>query len=66
MYTRWLPILNKKKIILASGSAQRKKILTDLGLTFDISPSDFPENLEKTTPKEYLKQTSEKKFEYFL
>jgi septum formation protein len=66
MYTRWLPLLNKSKIILASGSAQRKKILSDLGFTFEINPSDFPENLEKTTPKEYVKHTSEKKFEHFL
>lgn len=66
MFTRWLPILNKSKIILASGSEQRKKILSDLGLTFEINPSDFPENLEKIAPKDYVKQTCEKKFEYFL
>jgi septum formation protein len=66
MYTRWLPLLNKSKIILASGSAQRQKFLSELGFIFEINPSDFPENLEKTNPKDYVKQTSEKKFEYFI
>jgi septum formation protein len=66
MFTRWLPLLNKSKIILASGSAQRQKILSELGFIFEINPSDFPENLGKTNPKDYVKQTSEKKFEYFI
>ena len=34
------------KIILASNSPRRKKILTDLGLKFDIIPSNYEENLE--------------------
>ena len=34
------------KIILASNSPRRKKILTDLGLEFDVIPSNFEEKLE--------------------
>ncbi len=34
------------KIILASNSPRRKKILTDMGLNFDIIPSNYDEKLE--------------------
>ena len=34
------------KIILASNSPRRKKILTDLGLEFEIIPSNYEEKLE--------------------
>ena len=34
------------KIILASNSPRRKKILTDLGLKFDVIPSNYEENLQ--------------------
>ena len=34
------------KIILASNSPRRKKILTDLGLVFDVIPSNYEEKLE--------------------
>jgi septum formation protein len=66
MYTRWLTFLKNKKIILASGSVQRKQLLSDLGLEFTIKTSDFPENLEKTDPKEYVGKTCLGKFEQFL
>ena len=34
------------KIILASNSPRRKKILTDLGLEFEVIPSNYEEKLE--------------------
>ena len=34
------------KIILASNSPRRKKILTDLGLEFEVVPSNYEEKLE--------------------
>ena len=34
------------KIILASNSPRRKKILTDLGLKFEVIPSNYDEKLE--------------------
>ena len=37
------------KIILASNSPRRKKILTDLGLDFEIIPSNYEEKLETDT-----------------
>ena len=37
------------KLILASNSPRRKKILTDLGLQFDVIPSNYDENLDDDT-----------------
>ena len=37
------------RIILASNSPRRKKILTDLGLDFEIIPSNYEEKLETDT-----------------
>ena len=37
------------KIILASNSPRRKKILTDLGLDFEVVPSNYEEKLETDT-----------------
>ena len=37
------------KIILASNSPRRKKILTDLGLKFEVIPSNYEEKLETDT-----------------
>ena len=68
MYTKWLPFLNNKNIILASGSPRRKEILSDLGIKFTVKTSDFPENLSKenTTPSNYVEQTCLNKFNFFL
>lgn len=68
MYTRWIPFLNKKKVILASGSPRRREILSDLGISFQVKTSDYPEDLSKEyiSPQEYVKQTCENKFEYFI
>lgn len=35
-----------EKVILASNSPRRKKILEDLGIDFDVIPSNYEENLE--------------------
>lgn len=37
------------KLILASNSPRRKKILTDLGLDFEVVPSNYEEKLENDT-----------------
>jgi septum formation protein len=52
-----------KKIILASKSPRRRKLLEQIGLTFDIVTSDIDEK-EQTTdiaPDEYAKQLAMKK-----
>ena len=37
------------RLILASNSPRRKKILTDMGLNFEVIPSDYDEKLESDT-----------------
>ncbi len=62
-----LPVLeelNKKRIILASASVNRKNIIEKAGLKFDISPSTFEENLPHSdfpTTSGYVVKTSEMK-----
>ena len=48
--------LQNKRVVLASGSPRRQEILSKFGLNFDVVPSNFPENLDKTkyTPFEYV------------
>jgi septum formation protein len=51
-----------KKIILASQSPARKKILTDLGYTFEVIKSDFEEYFDTTkTPQQNAKILAEGK-----
>ncbi|XP_041357343.1 probable bifunctional dTTP/UTP pyrophosphatase/methyltransferase protein [Gigantopelta aegis] len=50
-------ILNTKQIILASGSPRRKQILQNIGMKFDVVPSTFEENLNKSEfahPSDYV------------
>ncbi|CAF2578642.1 unnamed protein product [Rotaria sp. Silwood2] len=49
-------ILQQKRIILASGSPQRKQLLQSVGLNFDIIISDFAEDLDISSYKENLSQ----------
>jgi septum formation protein len=60
--------LQNKRIVLASSSPRRQEILSKLGLNFDVVPSKFPENLDKTkyTPFEYvIKNATEKGLEVY-
>ena len=63
MLRPFLDTLNQKKIILASGSAQRKDLLARTGITsFVCSPSGFAEDLEKgSNSVAYVRATSEQK-----
>ncbi|KAI8585572.1 Maf-like protein [Geranomyces variabilis] len=47
-------------VVLASGSPRRKEILTNIGLEFSITPSTFPETLDKSThtPQSYVLATA--------
>jgi len=61
MLQRFIDRLNTKRIILASGSPRRKEILQNIGLHFDVIPSQFEENLDKSSfehPYEYVKSTA--------
>lgn len=60
------------RVVLASGSVNRRNILKNAGLDFDqghfeVSPSGFEEDLPKesfSTSVEYVIKTSEMKLEY--
>ena len=45
MLSPYLDKLNEKRIVLASGSIARKKILEQAGLKIEVSPSSFEEDL---------------------
>ncbi len=49
------------KIILASGSPRRKELLSQAGYDFDICPSLADEDIEPTTPSEYVMLLAKKK-----
>src|SRR5277367_6117136 len=49
-------ILQQKRIILASGSPQRKQLLQSIGLNFEIIVSEFAEDLDLLSYKENLSQ----------
>ena len=56
--------LNRLRIILASGSPRRRKILEQIGLKFEVIPSTFEENLDKNlfpSPEDYALTNSELK-----
>lgn len=49
-------ILQHKRVILASGSPQRKQLLQSIGLNFEILVSDFAEDLDLDSYKDNLAQ----------
>ena len=49
------------KVILASGSKQRKEIFDRLGIKYEIMTSDVEEYSDKTEPEEYVKELSRNK-----
>lgn len=51
-----------KQLILASQSPRRKMLLEQIGVNFEVYPSDIDEKtVEKTEPGEYVRSLSEKK-----
>ncbi|CAI2379448.1 unnamed protein product [Moneuplotes crassus] len=63
MLSPYLSKLNSARIILASSSVGRQRILAQSGLKFISSPSTFAEDLPKSsfTHEEYVKKTAEGK-----
>lgn len=49
-------ILQQKRVILASGSPQRKQLLQSIGLKFEIVDSNFAEDLDLDAYKDKLSQ----------
>lgn len=61
MLQPYMHILATKRIVLASMSPRRKLILENIGLNVEVMPSDFDENLQKSSfdcPEEYVKETA--------
>ncbi|RWS12810.1 N-acetylserotonin O-methyltransferase-like protein [Dinothrombium tinctorium] len=57
-------ILSKQRIVLASSSPRRVDILKNIGLHFEVIPSQFEEELEKDSfshPCEYVKENAKQK-----
>ncbi len=53
-----------KKIILASGSPRRKELLEQIGVKFEVQPSEYEEDMSKDMrPSELVKYLSRKKAE---
>lgn len=50
-----------KSIILASASPRRKELMTQIGLTFRVQPSNNDEIITKTNPEEIVKELSHQK-----
>ena len=50
-----------KKIILASASPRRRELLTQIGLEFEVMPSDVEENPESTLPQDIVIELSKQK-----
>ena len=68
MITKWINFINKKNVILGSGSPARKKIFEELGIKFTVKTSNYPEDLSKEniSPSKYVEQTCINKFNYFV
>jgi len=66
MVFKYIEYLNSKKVVFGTTSNPRRKILTDLGINFEIIPSNFEENLEKIDPISYVNETCFKKFEEII
>lgn len=62
MLLKWKNYLNTKKVILGSESAQRKQILSEMGVNYECITSNFPENLPKSDPLKYVSDTCFNKF----
>lgn len=61
MLIQHVPLLCSKRIVLASASPRRSELLRGLGLTVEVLPSSFEENLDKSAfanPGEYATQTA--------
>ena len=70
MIVHILDEVNKKKIILASGSPRRKEILQQIGLKFAVIPSTFDEkSIDKKlfkTPQDFVKFRAQQKAKNIL
>ena len=56
MHLHYLPVINAKDVVLASGSPRRKDALDMMGVKYRVVVSRFAEDLEKEryTPDEYV------------
>lgn len=60
----FLRLFRTGRVVLASGSPRRKQLLAQIGLSFDIVESEFPEDLDKTqfaSPADYAVENAKRK-----
>lgn len=55
------PVFSEKRIILASGSPRRKEILEQLGMEFEVIPSEVDEKMEGDSPAQIVENLSRQK-----
>jgi septum formation protein len=61
MLQPFMHILRTKRIVLASTSPRRKQILENIGLDVEVVPSNFEENLDKSSfkyPYDYVQENA--------
>jgi len=63
MHLQYLPLINSKHIILASGSPRRKQALDLMQIKYEVIVSKYPENLNKKEykPEDYVMENSKQK-----
>lgn len=50
-----------KRIVLASASPRRRELLSQIGVTFEVKPSDGEERITSTVPSEVVEELSRQK-----
>ena len=53
--------MNRERIILASASPRRRELLTQIGIEYEVMPSDAEEKTEKSRPEEIVMALSRQK-----
>ena len=53
--------MNKERIILASASPRRRELLSQIGIEYEVMPSDAEEKTQMSRPEEIVMELSRKK-----
>lgn len=53
--------MNKERIILASASPRRRELLSQIGIEYEVMPSDAEEKTQMSRPEEIVMELSRKR-----